>query len=134
MSGHTSGEIRQQVGEILATVRALDRAQEDTKRSVERAVDSMQRDMSALKHEARNGQQVLQGKLEIAGNKHTLMEQRLEKLEAAVDALKQPVEQWVSLRKRAIAFGLMAVSVIGVMWAIVQPLWGPFAQRLIGLR
>lgn len=133
MSG-SAGEIRQQVGEILATVRALDRAQEDTKRSVERAVDSMQRDMNALKHEARNGQQVLQGKLEIAGNKHTLMEQRLEKLEASVDALKAPVEQWVSLRKRVIAFGLMAASVCAVMWAIVQPLWGPFVQRLIGLR
>jgi len=139
MSGST-GELRQQIGEILATVRGLERQQADTSRAVERAVDGMQRDMSALKHEQRNAQTAVQGRLEILTNDGTLMRQRMGAMETdmkalnvSVTALQEPVNQWVSLRKRVMGFGALTVSVSAVMWAIASPLWSAAAARLFSL-
>jgi hypothetical protein len=136
MSGST-GELRQQIGEILATVRGLERQQGDITRNVERAVDGMQRDMSALKHEQRNAQQVTQGRLEILANTGTRNGQRLDQMEAemkglreSVTALQEPVQQWVSLRKRVYGLGALALSVAAVLWAIASPVWSIVAQKL----
>lgn len=136
MSGST-GELRQQIGEILATVRGLERQQGDITRNVERAVDGMQRDMSALKHEQRNAQQVTQGRLEILANAGTLNGQRLTQMEAemkglkeSVTALQEPVQQWVSLRKRVYGLGALALSVSAVLWAVASPVWSIVAQKL----
>lgn len=139
MSG-SAGELRQQIGEILATVRGLERQQADTSRAVERAVDGMQRDMSALKHEQRNAQQSMAGRLEILTNNGTLMRQRMGGLEAdmksltdKVTALQEPVQQWVSLRKRVLGFGALAVSVSAVVWAVASPVWSALAGKLLGI-
>lgn len=136
MSGST-GELRQQIGEILATVRGLERQQGDITRNVERAVDGMQRDMSALKHEQRNAQQVTQGRLEILANTSTLNGQRLDRMETdmkglrdSVTALQEPVQQWVSLRKRVYGLGALALSVSAVLWAVASPVWSIVAQKL----
>lgn len=139
MSG-SSGQIRQEIGEIHATVRGLDRQMTDTVRAVERAVDGMQRDMAALKHESRNAQHATQGRLEVLTNEGLLQRQRQGQLETdmralqkGLEALQEPVSQFVSLRKRVVGIAMLAVSVIGVMWAIVSPFWTELAHRLLPL-
>jgi chromosome segregation ATPase len=138
MSG-SQGQIRQEIGEIHATVRGLDRQMTDTVRAVERAVDGMQRDVSALKHEQRNAQHAVYGSLEVVRNEQALSKQRLGQMEAdmralkdSVSALQEPVSQWVSLRKRAIGFGALFVSISAVLWAIFSPFWTLLAQKLFG--
>jgi ABC-type transporter Mla subunit MlaD len=130
LSGHNSGDnVERTLGEILATVRGLDRQQQATARSVERAVDALTRDMSSVKHEMRNAQQITQGKLEIMQNEHQQLKQRLTALEETVFALKKPVDELVNLRRRMGAMGMLVISVGTVAWAIIAPVWTAFAEH-----
>jgi hypothetical protein len=132
--GHNSDENTQRtLGEILATLRALDRRQEDTSRSVDRAVEALTRDMSAMKHEARNAQQITQGKLEILQNEHQSFKQRLETMEQQVTSLQKPVQEMVNLRRHMGAMGMLVLSVGTVVWAVLAPVWTAFAERFFGI-
>jgi predicted RNA-binding protein with EMAP domain len=127
-----SGEVRQQIGEILATVRQLDRQQVETTHSMERIVERVQQDLEAMKHEARNSQQVVQQKLEIMSNEQSLLKQRLGALEDNVGGLKKPVEDMAQFRRHLSALGMLVLSVGTVVWAIVSPLWSAVANRFFG--
>jgi len=129
MSG-SSGELRQQIGEILATVKALDRAQQDTVRHVERAVDGMQRDMASMKHESRNFQHSVGGRLENLKVSQDLLGNRVTTLEQGVEKIRAPVEELVSLRRRLGAIGLLILSATTVLWAFLSPLWNTAAQKI----
>jgi hypothetical protein len=130
MSGVT-GELRQQVGEILATVRALDRSQGDLARHVEKTCDAIGDDLKSLKHETRNWRQAVSGRMELVQISQNKMEERLLRLEAAVEKQQAPLEELVNLRRRMSAFALLAVSIIGVFWALFSPVWEGILKRFV---
>lgn len=126
---HTAGEIRQQIGEILATVRTLERDLAERRTDARESEQRLNTELRAIKHDSRNSQQIIQARLELLQVGHSRLDQRLQTVEQNVIDLRGPVDELVTLRKRMGALGLMGLSLLAVVWALAGPLWTAVAER-----
>lgn len=138
MSGQ-AGDIREKIGRILATVEALDERMADRQRAAKEAEDKLFLAFRDFKHEMRQGQHVVQGRLELLNHTNATFDRRIGELDTQVKTLsaeftklRKPVDDLVSLRKRLGAMGIVAFSVITVLWAVFQQLWAMFGADKIG--
>jgi len=120
-NGGSVGIIRQQIGEILGTVRS----QTDTLKEVQleglRREDRLAAELRNVKHEQRQNDQIWSAKLELLGKQIGEIDNKVKNLES----LKVPMESFAKLRTYAVA--LMVIGM--VIWSV----FGPILQGVVAM-
>lgn len=138
MSG-SSGEIRQQLGEILGTMRALDERMKDRQTEARAESDRTQSEIRNIKHELRQEQQITSLRLEKqekeTGRLAAQVDQvttKMEEVSQNVSELKGPVTELVNMKRRFVAFAAFGMSIMAVLWALAEPIWAWAVHRFFG--
>lgn len=129
----SAGVIRQQIGEILGTVRSMDNQLRDIKSEAVRQEDRINLAIAGVKTDQSNQQQILGGRLdllviqvreldnkarEITGDVTELREdlaEATEKTHKEIGELKGPVKKLTDFRQHLVAYGLVGSSVFGAL-------------------
>lgn len=127
-----SGSIERQLGEVVATLRAFHEDLGEVRQSIQ-ALDTLQRD-SAL--DRRTQQQIVMSRIETlertTSDQHRANTQVLSDLRTELITLKEPVGQWVDVRKRAASILLVATGVCSVLWTLSEPIYRFLVEKLLG--
>lgn len=148
----TSGSVRQQIGEILGTVRSLAEQMKERQADAREEAKGLRSEIGNVKHEQRAELQIISLRMEkqeketqkLAEEQRAIALQMITlnhdvalqttALNQAVANLKAPVDELLNIKRRSVAFFALAASVIGVMWAVVQMVWPWIAQRWLGFK
>lgn len=132
-----AGSVRQQIGEILGTVRSLADAVKEVKQDGEKREDRLTSEIRTIKHEQRQSDQIITSKMELLtaqfreldGKARVISEElsNVKRSVAELEKLKEPVRRLEALRERFVAYGLVVTSVGAVIWYFV----GPFVSDLL---
>lgn len=136
-----TGPLRQQVGEILGTVRGLADTLKEVKEDRIRQEERMTNDIRTVKHEQRQLDQIITSRLELLTAQFRELDLKSRSISedigevrkdvSELGELKEPVKKLQQARDRLVAYGLVVVSIAGVAWTFLGPLLSGFAQRLI---
>lgn len=136
-----TGPLRQQVGEILGTVRGLADTLKEVKEDRIRQEERMTNDIRTVKHEQRQLDQIITSRLELLTAQFRELDLKSRSISedigevrkdvSELGELKEPVKKLQQARDRLVAYGLVVVSIAGVAWTFLGPLLSSFAQRLI---
>lgn len=136
-----TGPLRQQVGEILGTVRGLADTLKEVKEDRIRQEERMTNDIRTVKHEQRQLDQIITSRLELLTAQFRELDLKSRSISEDIGEvrkdvselaeLKEPVKKLQQARDRLVAYGLVVVSIAGVAWTFLGPLLSGFAQRLI---
>lgn len=122
--------IERQMGEIVATVRAFQEDLSELKSYVQQ-LDRTQRESA---RDRRSQQQVVMARLEAlertTSTQHETNTGKLEQLTKEVAALKDPVDDFVTLRKRIGTITAAVLSIAGVAWMLGQPIYNLLINRI----
>lgn len=137
----TSGNVRQQIGEILGTVRALDERMKERQREAREGEQLLHQELRTVKHDQRAGEQILslrseKTKKEIAklAEQLTDVTAKVAMLGKDVSDLKAPVAELVNIKRRSVAFVAFVASVAAVAWTVAQPIWSWVIQRWLSVK
>lgn len=129
--------LRQQIGEILGTVRALDTRIADRRREARDAEERIWAELRTLKHEARNADQVISSRLELADIRMRQMEtaqadfeRTLAEVKEDVEKMRVPLDELMEMRRRIASLGALGMSIIIALWALAEPVWRLVVQGL----
>ncbi len=140
VSKPVSGSIERQIGEIVATLRA----QHEDIGELKVSIAAMTKDQRESVHDRRNQQQIMTSKLEAlertttsqneilrqaTSAQHQANNERLESLTREIASLKDPVGQFVSIRKRAGTIAMVFVGICSVVWTLAQPIYSFFVTK-----
>ncbi len=118
-----TGSVDRQLGDIAATLRSF---QEDI-RELKDAHRSLTEERRRDSHALQRNQQALTSRMDAferqAATQHESNVRRFEEMAKDIAAMKDPVAQFVGIRKRAGSFLVMVVSVIGVIWTLAEPIY-----------
>lgn len=138
MSG-SSGDMRQQIGEILGTVRALDERMKDRQNEARVESDRTQAEIRNIKHELRQEQQITSLRLEKQEKETSSLAAqvdqvttKMDEVSESVNALKGPVTELVNMKRRFVAFTVLGMSIMAVLWRLAEPLWAWVVHRVLG--
>lgn len=137
------GTIRQQIGEILGTVRSLNaqvREQRDDSRRQEERLD---RDISTIKDEQYRTNANIQQRLETISalvrevddkarsltGEITGIKGEVTGVKASVTKLEGPVQQFTELRSKAFGYYAALAAVLGAIYMVIAP----YISKLLGL-
>jgi hypothetical protein len=127
-----TGSIERQIGEIVGAQRAV---HEDIM-ELKDGVASIAREQRESAADRRTQQQVLSARLEnlerTTAERHQANAQLLSTLKADVAEMKDPIGQFVSMKKRAGAIGMAAIAFAGFTWTLAEPIWNFFVTKLFG--
>lgn len=134
------GTVRQQIGEILGTVRSLNESLKEVKQDIERREDRLTSELRTLKHEQRQADQVITSKMELLtaqfrelDGKARFISEELKTVKhsvAELEKLKEPVKKLEALRERMVAYALVVTSIGAVVWYFVGPFVSDLVHRL----
>ena len=132
-----AGSVRQQIGEILGTVRSLAEAVKEVKEDGLRREDRLSSEIRTVKHEQRQSDQVLTSRMELLttqfrelDSKARIISEELASVKhsvAELEKLKEPVKRLEAMRERIVGYGLIITSVGAVIWYFI----GPFVSELV---
>lgn len=133
----SEGPLRQLLAETHSRVALTLEAVRDAKADLIRTEDKIDRELRTIKHDARNYEQVIGGRLELADRRTGEMERRLGEVEysvkevaASVAKIIEPIEQLLNFRNRLAWGGLAVVSIGTVLWVFVSPIYDVFVHRI----
>lgn len=125
------GSVRQQIGEILGTVKGLADTLREVKEDRIRQEDRISEEIRTIKHEQRQNDQVVTGRLELLasqfrdlGSKVTGIVDEVSDVKkevATVASMRTNVDKLVQFRDRMIAYVVVTVSICGVLWSFLSP-------------
>lgn len=131
------GSIRQQIGEILGTVRSLSvqvREQRDDSRRQEERLDTQ---LATVKEEQNRTNTAVQARLDQLNaavreidEKAKVITRDVGSLSQDVANLKGPVDTLMQTRTKIIAYLAVVVGAFTVFWTFVGPLVHSFAEKL----
>jgi|SRR6185437_7012953 chromosome segregation ATPase len=140
MMPEDAGSVRQQIGEILGTVRSLAEALKEVKEEGFRREDRLSSEIRTVKHEQRQSDQVITSRMELLtkqfhdlDNKARVISEELGSVKhsvAELEKLKEPVKRLEALRERIVGYGLIITSVGAVIWYFVGPVVSDLIHRL----
>lgn len=124
--------IQRQLGEITATLRAF---REDLG-ELKTGFGNLAREQKSSAVDRSRQQQIIVNRIEAiertTAGQHATNTQKLELLTSEIAAVKEPVSQFVSMRRRLSAT-LVAVSTgVGLMWTLSEPIYQFFVSKLFG--
>jgi ABC-type phosphate transport system auxiliary subunit len=136
-----AGQLRQQIGEILGTVRGLADTLKEVKEDRVRQEERLTNELRTVKHEQRQLDQVITSRLELLTAQFRELDLKsraivndvgsVRKEVGDLAVLKDSVKKLEHLRDRLVAYGLFIVSVGGVLWAVLGPVISDFIKRVI---
>jgi methyl-accepting chemotaxis protein len=134
------GSVRQQIGEILGTVKGLADQLKEVKEDGVRREDRLTSEIRTIKHEQRQADQVITSKMELLtaqfrelDSKARIISEELTRVKRSVEELeklREPVQKLQALRERVVAYGLVVTTIGGVIWWFVSPYVSEFLHRL----
>lgn len=135
-----AGSVRQQIGEILGTVRSLAEALKEVKEEGNRREDRLSSEIRTVKHEQRQSDQVITSRMELLtkqfhdlDNKARMISEELAAVKhsvAELEKLKEPVKRLEALRERFVGYGLVITSVGAVIWYFIGPIVSDLIHKL----
>lgn len=138
MSG-SSGDIRQQIGEILGTVRALDERMKDRQREAREETQLIHQELRTVKHDQRSGEQILSLRTEKVEKEVSKLTEQLHDTTKTITTmvkdlgdLQAPVTELVNMKRRFVAFAAFGMSIMAVLWALAEPIWAWAVHRFFG--
>lgn len=140
----SDGPIRQMLGETHAGVSHLVDVVRDMRADMIRQNDAMERELRTIKHDARNHEQVVQGRLELADRRSGELERRLGvaelqatqnalAIQSAVDRLKEataPIDGLMEFRSRLAWGGIILAGAVTFIWVFVGPVYSNLISRI----
>lgn len=127
-----SDSLQQQMWEIIATQKTLSAELERTNRSIE----TLSRQRSANDAARRNADNAMTARIvaleKLGTMQHESNGQWQERMTATVAALKEPVYQFVNMKRNTWKVVTFCLAAIGVLWALVEPLYQSFVLHLFG--
>lgn len=129
----TSGNVRQQIGEILGTVRALDERMKERQRDAREEMQLIHQELRTVKHDQRSGEQILSLRVEKVEKEVGKLASRMDEVSDSVGELKGPVAELVNMKRRFVAFAAFGMSVMAVLWALTEPLRTWAIHKLFGI-
>jgi hypothetical protein len=137
MAEDSVGPIRQMLGETHATVTQLLVAISNMRDDSIRQQDTLDRELRTIKHDGRNFEQVIGGRLEMADRRSGELERRLGEVERLVkDATVQiakataPIEQLMEFRNRLAWGGVLLAGAVTLIWVFVAPVYSNLISRI----
>lgn len=135
----SAGNIRQQIGEILGRVRGLDENAKEARIDAEKSSERLWSELRTVKHDARNEQQILVGKIELleaheraTGVTVDTLTRDTKKLMEELTVLRPAVTELVQQRRTRLAVQAAMLSGAIAIWAVAQPLWAWLVARVFG--
>jgi septal ring factor EnvC (AmiA/AmiB activator) len=125
-----TGSIERQIGELTATLQALKEDLGEVRAAIEKLAESQQESAE----DRRSQQQIVQSRLEIL--ERTTTSQHRDNIEKAdrmaneIAMLKAPVDQFVSIRKRAAAVTMLLIGACSIVWTLAAPVYNFVVTRL----
>lgn len=124
-------DIHRQLGEIVATNRATDERLREVKETLEQISDNA-REAKEAAHVTENTLKARITALEHqSAHHHEMNTRRLDSMAADLAALKTPVDQFVSLKKKVGMFLLVLTSIGSVLWMVAAPVWNVMVSRFM---
>jgi Flp pilus assembly protein TadB len=124
--------MERQVGEITGTLRAFHEDLGELKSTMTSLADS-QREAAA---DRRFQQQLITQRLEnlerTTSNQHSDNSHALQRLTDELTGLKEPVGQFISIRKRAGTVLMIVLGVGSVVWTLAEPIYQFLVARFFG--
>jgi DNA mismatch repair ATPase MutS len=141
------GFVRQQIGEILGTVRAIEQRQVERSEDARRQEERVNEEIRTIKHEQRNHEQVIQGHLELLRRQFdelksinaqatTLTDSKLRELQRDVQEARDevqalPISELIDLRRRIGTLAVVLSSFAAVLSAIIVTAWKALGDSLL---
>jgi len=123
-----AGTVRQQIGEILGTVRSLAESVKEVKQDSERREDRLTSEIRTIKHEQRQSDQVITSKMELLtaqfrelDSKTRVISEELTTVKRSVAEMEAPVKKMRQLHERLAVWVLALTSMGGAVWWIISP-------------
>lgn len=120
------------IGEMVATTRGLAEDIADMKHTISLVAAEQQQSST----ERRNQQLVVSNRIDalerITADQHKTNTQILSEVKAELTGMRDPVSQFVSIRKRAGAIVMVIIGVGSVLWTLSQPVYNFLIGRLFG--
>jgi len=123
-----AGTVRQQIGEILGTVRSLAESVKEVKQDSERREDRLTSEIRTIKHEQRQSDQVITSKMELLtaqfrelDSKTRVISEELTTVKRSVAEMEAPVKKIKALHDRMVIWGLAVMSIGGAIWWVINP-------------
>lgn len=142
------GNLRQQIGETLATVKSIEQRQLERTQDARVAEAAIHAEIRTVKHDARNVEQILQGKLDLlqrrieedrkaaAESMRSLKDElllvhgevssvqdELKKTQLKVENVTKPVNEIIEIRRRLGTLTALMASIGGVIAAVMISIW-----------
>jgi chromosome segregation ATPase len=141
------GSIRQQIGEILGTVKSMDNQLREVKddsranqANVRDDILRLQRATEETNASTHRRLEQLVGQVRDVAEKALRLTGELSQLETGVKetkeqllSLKEPVDSLITLRNRLMAYVFVIVSIATVLWNILGPVLHTVVTRAIGM-
>lgn len=115
----SDGNIRQQIGEILGTVRGLDERVRERHREAKEEWILISARVEKVERQNR----------ELASKMESIKFQ-LGSITSDIDAMEKPVGEFVNMKRRIVAGVALVASAITVLWAILEPSLVALARRI----
>lgn len=120
------------IGEMVATTRGLADDVAEMKETVARVASEQQNSAN----ERRNQQLVVSNRIDalerITADQHKMNSQILSEVKTELSGMRDPVSQFVSIRKRAGAIVMVLIGISSVIWTLSQPVYNFLIVRLFG--
>lgn len=118
-----SDSIERQLGEITGTLNAF----RDDLGELKAGFVAISRAQGASSDDRRRQQQILISRIEAiertASSQHASNTEKLTSLSTELVAMKEPVSQFVSLRRSILYFGVLASGLAGMAWTLAAPIY-----------
>lgn len=122
--------VDRQLGEITATLRAFREDLVELKISVVEIAKAQ----SASSEDRRTQQLLITSRLDsverTTAGQHATNTQKLDTLAAEISAMKEPVAQFVAMRKRVGGIIVAATATVGFLWEFAEPLYNYLVSKL----
>lgn len=137
-------DLYRQLGETVATMRSLGADMQEVKRSLREDLSDVKKTIETIRSQQIDAQRDREAQQRIVTEqivklrdlgeeRHKANTDRLDKVQADIAEMKRPVSEFVSMKKRASAFVMVAVAVSGVLWTLAEPLYRFFVMKVFNL-
>jgi len=115
--------IERQLGEITGTLQAF---REDLG-ELKAGFTAISRAQGASSDDRRRQNQVIISRIEAiertAAGQHASNTEKLTTLSTEITAMREPVSQFVTMRKRMVSLGALSIGIVGVAWTLAAPVY-----------
>lgn len=130
--GRTDDGLYHQLGEITATLAGFKEDLGELKTSV----IGLARAQTTSANDRSRQQQIVISRIEAiertTAGQHASNTVKLDTLSAEITAMKQPVAEFVSMRRRFSTIVLAASAVVGFAWALAEPVYNFLIVKIFG--